>query len=521
MSLGKKKSSVTVSISADNSKKPILTTFSTKIMFPFAVKNISESEDSSEDDVSTDEELVNPEFDKEFFKTLAFLKNKDEKKYDEIPNFFENVPPIEETVQKTKELKKSSKPVTVADHQREILLKTEGKMSDDEEESEQNGMSYVAEQEQIKKDLKKALMANESEDDDDKLFKVRDKSETEAENERKNYEKWLLTQKKSKSFKPLKDFWTSNELSKDDKFLRDYILNRDYVNNGVESEFKDVVGISDDEKEVEQQDEYEHKYNFRFEEPDNDFIKRYPRTIGDSVRADDTSRKDKRKERDERKAKEKELKMKELRELQNIRKREIEEKLLILKDVAGRDDFTLKEDDLNTDFDPEAHDRRMAEFFDNEYYGIDEGDQKPQFDDIDEELNIENWDNFDKSKVPNDADDDEEEEGGGGGGGPHCEDAEFNMDCDYDPKEEKRQKLQRELMDMTKGRKRKKKVSKLAALIKKDKPVYNPTEWKSYEEYLDEYYKLDFEDIIGDQPCRFNYTECVPNDFGLTVAEVS
>lgn len=119
--------------------------------------------------------------------------------------------------------------------------------------------------------------------------------------------------KNNKSFKPLEDFWTSNELSKDDKFLRDYILIRKNVTNGEESEFKDVVGISDDGKEVEMQDEYEHKYNFRFEQSDSEFIKRYPRSIRHSVRAEDTSRKDKRKEREERKAKDKELKMKELR----------------------------------------------------------------------------------------------------------------------------------------------------------------------------------------------------------------
>lgn len=119
---------------------------------------------------------------------------------------------------------------------------------------------------------------------------------------------------------------------------------------------------------------------------------------------------------------------------------------------------------------------------------------------------VENWDEYgdiDGGQVPSNPE-------------AHCDDPDFNMDCDYNPNNKA---FEREMLENQVGRKNKKKRSKLAELLAKKKPTYDRND-QEIDKYMDEYYGLDYEDMIGDQPCRFKYREVVGNSFGLTIEEV-
>ena len=44
---------------------------------------------------------------------------------------------------------------------------------------------------------------------------------------------------------------------------------------------------------------------------------------------------------------------------------------------------------------------------------------------------------------------------------------------------------------------------------------------KPFDQYLDDYYSIDYEDIIDGMPCRFKYRKTTANAYGLTPDEVS
>lgn len=498
----------------------------------------TDSDESSNSDNSSEKEEGNElrqQFDKDFYKALALLKNKDPKIYDQHVTFFDDTNKAQEVYTENKKQKpKKEKAVFLRDYERNIIVERDGKLSDSEDENvletdiENNKITYVQEQKELKESFKNVLHDEEEEDDD--LLKPKVKSESEKAKEDTDYKEWLKGQKtdinesEQEILKPLRDFWSNPNLDANEKFLRDYVLNDKYFDKnytGLDDDDDDddndqgknyVIhdsdeNLSEDEKNIEKQEEFEHKYNFRFEEPDQEFIKRYPRTMENSLRRKDTRRAEKRAEVKKRKEEEKLRKKEELMQLKALKRKEIEEKIEKLKEITGNDDIQFNDVDLEGDFDPVEYDRKMNQVFNDDYYAVPEENVKPEFHDIDEELGIEdNWDNYDPT-AKNFADEDKYE-------GPHCEDPEFNMDADYNPL-----KRVQEEIESSKKRKRRRK-SKFAELIAKEKPKFDPQQYKSYEEYFDKYYSLDYEDMIGDIPCRFKYRKVVPNNYGLNIEEI-
>lgn len=211
---------------------------------------------------------------------------------------------------------------------------------------------------------------------------------------------------------------------------------------------------------------------------------------------------------------------------------------------------------METEFNPEDYDQKMDKMFSDKYYAGDEN-EKPVFDDDIDTAAYENSDddNSDNEVEGAEANDEEaeayeeesyppeyeegydesggyyDENGDGYYGGEEGEE-DIMMDADYMPggenfgkapkKETKKERLKRE--------KEEKKLAKMAEkggkartaveALEAAKSLLDDDKKKNFNEYLDEYYQLDYEDMVGDLPTRFKYSRVKPSTFGLTPVEI-
>jgi protein KRI1 len=108
-------------------------------------------------------------------------------------------------------------------------------------------------------------------------------------------------------------------------------------------------------------------------------VKRFPRTIEDSLRREDERRKKQRETTKERKKDEKERQKEEVQRLKAYKRKEIMEKLQQLQEISGNADLPLEDLDIEGDFDPDEYDKKMGKVFNEEYYKDDVDGEKPEF----------------------------------------------------------------------------------------------------------------------------------------------
>uniref|UniRef100_A0A8C3TCT4 Protein KRI1 homolog n=1 Tax=Chelydra serpentina TaxID=8475 RepID=A0A8C3TCT4_CHESE len=414
---------------------------------------------------------LDPLQDRDFYRTLALLKTRDPRIYQKDATFYSQAGSGREAAAS----KRKEKPMYLKDYERKVILEKEGRPrpgsfrpfvadSDGEESAGEGGSA---------------------------LLQKRIKSTEETAREEEGYVSWLKGQdlppdQQLVDLAPLKAYWSNPTLDPGERFLRDYVLNKGYREEDEEEEGRGPGAVSplrledsSDEGELflKKQEEFERKYNFRFEEPDAQLVRTYPRTIASSVRRKDERRKEKREEIRERKRKEKARKQEELKQLKNLKRQEILAKLEKLREATGNATVGFGEQELEGAFDPAEHDRLM-QARGPRAPALSQGTGTPERD-----------------------------------GRPGAV-LSPQMDADYDPRVRPGPPRKRQKEAPPGKRKRK---TRFTAAVAREPPPFPPGKGGGC---LDEYYQLDYEDLIGDLPCRFKYRPVVPCDFGLSANEI-
>jgi len=502
-----------------------------KVNFDLDEDDVDGNEDDSSSSESEDEEgeLLTPQLDAQIVKTLKALRRKDESVYDKNATFYANSNDSDDDESSGG---KKMKRKTYKDVVREQILE----QMDDEDgyahgrkkdvDGASGDLAYDEEQRDIRRAFLESTRDNVNDDneggsdDDDNWIKPKTKSKTSSKEDqdadddeaRKLWEQELqeiaaASAAPDISKKGLVD--PHGDVQDGDQFLMEFMTHKKWLENGT-SRFNLDKDDDDDQslEDLERMDEFESKYNFRFEEAAAAADNTDPMTSGAShsivqyargsnaenvLRRKDESRRQKRLARKERKAEERKAKEEQLRRLKNARREELDERMKQVRNVLGSEDGLAAlggaEEEMilklmEGDYNPEKFEQVMNSVYGDEYYEKeDEAWKNDQ--DVKRDLASGKEDSdvlgdgemYDEENADDDFDDDVGDE-------DYDEDA-YEGETPLETAEEKTE------------------------LSKKMK-----------DKMMDELYKLDYEDIIGDMPTRFKYRTVEKNSFGLSTEEI-
>ena len=410
------------------------------------------SSDESEDDNA---ELLTPGVDLQILKTINALRKKDESIYDSQTRFFAQASSDNENDDNddNREDVQKHKTKYYNDVVREQIVekmnrdKNHNDDSDDDDDIQNNDyddtrmaddgynnnnnsnvdlkskLQYDEEQENLRKAF---LDSNDNEDDDEVGWLVhKGKSSQNYANvdpaHEKLVEKEFETLEKQNNHHKEDETELSDSKGNTDQFLFDFIKNKRWEDNHDSNDEMNEDG-SDDENEdsynnnnntkkllmdsnddghnsdvslddLERMDQFESKYNYRFEEAaaanNNDAsgagysVVGYSRSsLSNTIRRQDDTRKQKRLQTKERKEAERKAKEEKLRRLKNAKRQEMEERSKEIRAVVGDKNIDMEGDNnideetmmklMEGDFDPAKFDEMMNKNYGDGYYDEDE-----------------------------------------------------------------------------------------------------------------------------------------------------
>lgn len=454
---------------------------------------VEDEEDEEEgEDESDPEEIIGVDEVSKWMISLVKLKEHD-------PGFIATgqVEDAENKEKVEKKKNKKKKTMYLKDVTAQQLLKGGPDAGEEDEGRSSMVQSYGEQQQELRRAVSDAVEAGgEESDDDEDLLRVKEGDDSEEEEE-------------DEELKEMADeyFGKESELGEGDKFLRDYLLKQMWKEKDGKSKTQvideaELKEISDDELLVIDQEEFETKYRHEEKNAGGGSVMGHSRNVVDSVRKKDNPRKKQRENKVNRQKIAEIENEEELKRLKNVKKKEIKEKMMKVLSIAGfkdENEFPLNKKNLDDEFDPDEYDKMMKAAFDDKYYGAedselhsdDDDDEKPDFDKEDELLGLpKNWDVI---------------QSGDGFSATREKLLKHKEDGDNDDEEPEEEEEVEEEEEREGKRKRKRKAS----LVK-----------RAQEALMEEYYKLDYEDTIGDLKTRFKFAKVQPNSYGLEKEEI-